>query len=222
WEAERSADDDEASFPGFESWLTQRQLGRIEAGKWVPNAAAILLHGKSPQDHMPGATIDMVRYSGVDVDGAISSRRLASSTLSDQLEVAWAWVSAQIESVTTDNPGIRQIFAPMYPLEALKELVRNLVQHRQYEGTHAPSRIEWFDGRIEFSNPGGPFGRASEGEFGTNSDYRNPLITARLVESGYVEQLGRGIRRVRRQLEQNGNPPLEVAVDGFTRVTVRR
>jgi predicted HTH transcriptional regulator len=41
------------------------------------------------------------------------------------------------------------------------------------------------------------------------------------VELGYVQQLGRGIRRVRLQLERLGCPPLEVTTDGFTRVTVR-
>ena len=70
--------------------------------------------------------------------------------------------------------------------------------------------------------PGGPFGRAAEGDFGTNSDYRNPLLTSRLVAEGYVQQLGRGVRRARTQLEKNGNPPLEVETDGFTRVIVRR
>ena len=44
---------------------------------------------------------------------------------------------------------------------------------------------------------------------------------AGLVEMGYVQQLGRGIRRVRLQLERNGNPPLEVEKDGFTRLIVR-
>ena len=112
--------------------------------------------------------------------------------------------------------------SPSAELKALKELLRNMVQHRQYEGTNAPGRIEWFTDRIEFSNPGGPFGRAAEGDFGTNSDYRNPLLTSRLVAEGYVQQLGRGVRRARSQLEQNGNPPMDVETDGFTRVIVWR
>jgi len=43
-----------------------------------------------------------------------------------------------------------------------------------------------------------------------------------LAAEGYVERLGRGIRRARLQLERNGNPPLQVETDGFTRVVVRR
>lgn len=96
-----------------------------------------------------------------------------------------------------------------------------MLQHRQYDATHAPARIEWYQDRIELSNPGAPFGRASAGEFGAESDYRNPNLTRHLVELGYVQKLGRGVRLVRRQLERNGNPPLAVEVDGFTRVIVR-
>lgn len=190
--------------------------------RFVPNAATVLVLGKSPQDHLPAAWVDLVRYGGPDRDAAILSRRAATGTVPDQLEAGWTWLALQMETIPAEPSGIRAAFVPLYPEEALKELLRNLVQHRLYEGTHAPGRVEWFEDRIEFSNPGGPFGRASEGEFGEHSDYRNPLLTARLVAAGYVQQLGRGVRRARLQLECNGNPALEVDTDGFTRVTVRR
>jgi ATP-dependent DNA helicase RecG len=133
----------------------------------------------------------------------------------------WAQLSAHLVSLPVAAEGIRTVYRPEYPLEALRELARNLVQHRLYEGTHAPGRVEWFNHRIVFSNPGGPFGQAGEGEFGSHADYRNPTITRWLVELGYVEQLGRGIRLVKRMLAQNGNPDLAVEIDGFTSVTVR-
>jgi ATP-dependent DNA helicase RecG len=91
-----------------------------------------------------------------------------------------------------------------------------------YEGTNAPARVEWFTDRVVFSNPGGPFGRASEDAFGEHSDYRNPRLTGGLLELGYVQRLGRGVRRIEKQLRANGNPPLLVETDGFTSITVRR
>lgn len=218
----RDTDEDPGSFPAFESWLVQRQYGTGGDGQFIPNAASVLLFGKSPQDHLPSAWIDCVRYRGAGYDADIVSRRSVSGTLTDQLDVGWSWLAAQIENVPVASDGIRSAFGPNYPEDALKELLRNLVQHRLYEGTNAPGRVEWFEDRIEFSNPGGPFGRASEGEFGSNSDYRNPLLTARLVAAGYVQQLGRGVRRAQLLLQKNANPPLEVQTDGFTRVTVRR
>ncbi len=222
YQAERGADEDSATYPGWEDWLTTRRgLGQMIAGIWRPTAAAVLLHGKSPQDWLPGAVVEFVRYAGRDVDSPVIARRTATGTLSGQLEILWAQIEAHVDEIPVAGEGIREGFAPRYPLEALKELARNLVQHRMYEGTNAPGRVEWYDDRIEFSNPGGPFGRASEGVFGEHSDYRNPSVTKGLVELGYVQQLGRGIRRVRLQLERLGCPPLEVTTDGFTRVTVR-
>jgi ATP-dependent DNA helicase RecG len=217
-------DDDTETFPSLEAWLTQHQLGRPVSGVWRPNPAALLLYGVSPQSWLPGATVEFVRYAGTDVDSDIVARKTITGTLADQLEGIWTQLNAHLRLIPDHDgkAGMVERFVPEYPLEALKELARNLVQHRLYESTHAPGRVEWYADRIEISNPGGPFGRASEGELGEHSDYRNPIITAGLVEMGYVQQLGRGVRRVRLLLERNGNPPLEVEKDGFTRVAVRR
>lgn len=222
YEAARDGDHDPESFPDLEAWLTRRDLGRTVQDVWIPNAAAILLFGQNPQSFFPGATIEFARYGGMDVDAPVAARKTINGPLPDQLEGIWAQLTAHLVSVPVSSEGIRTLYRPEYPLEALRELARNLVQHRLYEGTNSPGRVEWFDDRITFSNPGGPFGHASEGEFGSHADYRNPTITRWLVELGYVEQLGRGVRLVRRMLAQNGNPDLVVETDGYTTVTVRK
>lgn len=221
YDAAKENDHDPESFPDLEAWLTSKDLGRTVRGTWVPNAAAILLFGEIPQRFFPGAVVEFVRYGGVDVADPVALRKTINGTLTDQLEALWAQINTQLVSVPAPPEGIRTPYKPAYPLEALRELARNLVQHRLYEGTNAPARVEWFEDRIIFVNPGGPFGHASEGEFGSHADYRNPTVTRWLVETGYVEQLGRGIRLVRRMLDQNGNPNLEVETDGYTNITVR-
>jgi ATP-dependent DNA helicase RecG len=222
YETERNDDGDPDTFPSFTKWLTSRQLGTDRGGRWRPNAAAMLVHGISPQDVIPGAFLELVRYGGVDVDAVIVNRKTVSGTIIAQLEAAWLWLEGNLVDEPAGERGMVSAFSAEYPLDALKELVRNLLQHRQYEGTNAPARIEWYSDRIELTNPGSPFGRASEGELGEHSDYRNPLLTGLLVRLGYVERLGRGIRRVRKLLRDAGLPPLEVVTNGFTRVIVRR
>lgn len=222
YDAAKSEVDDAESFPSLTRWLVQKNLGRGSDADFCPTAAALLVYGKSPQDHLPGAVIELVRYAGVDVDSPVTLRKTITGTVPQQLEAAKAQLDALCVSRPVRDDGVRTVYREEYPPKALHELVRNLVQHRQYEGTNAPSRIEWYDDRVEFVNPGGPFGRASEGEFGSHSDYRNPTLTQLLVDSGYVEQLGRGVRLVRAQLAKNGNPPLEAETNGFTRVVVRR
>lgn len=222
YDAAREQVEDPDEFPTLEQWLTQVQLGLTVKGVWTPNACALLMFGKSVQSFFPGARVEFVRYAGTDVDALPSWRKTVTGSLPQQLDSLWTQMSAHVADVPTASSGIRSRFVAEYPLEALKELVRNMIQHRLYESTNALGRIEWYDDRIEFSNPGGPFMSAAEGEFGSHSDYRNPAITMWLKQLHYVEQLGRGVRRVRRLLEKNGNPPLDVEVDGFTRVIVRR
>lgn len=217
--AERLEDGDPASFPAFEEWLSvRRSLGEIVRGTFVPTAAALLAYGKSPQSHFPGAFVDVVRYLGEGVDAEPAWRKIVTGQVGSQISTLLRFLEGEIRSSLPGGDVVGNGFIPDYPIQAIDELVRNLVQHRLYEGTNAPSRVEIFDGRIELSNPGGPFGRASEDEFGAHSDYRNPALTAILVDQGYVRQLGRGVRRARSALEKNGNPPLGVEIDGFTRV----
>lgn len=222
YDAAKETDDEQDSFPPLENWLMQRQLVERIDGAWRPNHTALLAYGRSPQTVLPGAYVDFIRYTGTDVDAEITSRKTAMGTLSDQLDVLWAQLEANNSSTPLHSTGLQAPFINDYPPKALKELARNLVQHRAYEGTNAPSRVEWYDDRIEFSNPGAPFGRASEGTFGEHSDYRNPTITATLAALGYVEAAGRGIRRVRLALERAGYPDIDVVTNGFTRITIRR
>lgn len=218
----RDDDDDSESFPALEHWLVQQDLGRWREGRFVPTATALLVFGKDPQARLPGAYVDLVRYAGTDVDATVAHRLLARGTVPNQLDALWQRLHHEILTVPRDKRGIVEGFVEEYPFAALEELVRNLVQHRAYDATNAPSRVEWFDDRVELTNPGGPFGQASEGELGAHSDYRNPTLTRHLSELGYVQKLGRGLRRVRAQLERHGCPPLEVETDGYTRIVVRR
>jgi ATP-dependent DNA helicase RecG len=221
YDVARHSDEDDQTFPEFEKWLGQKNLARLVDGIWVPTTAAVLVYGVDPLTYLPGALVEFARYDGVDVDSTVTSRRTITGDLCDQLETIWAQLNANNSQVVAKEQGIRTPYPPEYPVEALRELARNQVQHRLYEGTNAPGRINWFKDRIEFYNPGGPYGQAKEGEFGDQADYRNPTITNLLVELGYVERLGRGIQRVRQLLEKNGNPPFEVRTDGYTVITIR-
>lgn len=221
YESARQVNGEGDTYPGFERWMGQSNLARKLDGAWLPTSAAVLVYGLDPLSYLPGALVEFVRYDGVDVDSDVIARRTVTGDLPGQLETLWTQLNVNNAEVPAGEDGIRTQYLSAYPIEALKELARNLIQHRQYEGTNAPARISWFADRIEFNNPGGPYGQARQGEFGDHTDYRNPTITNLLVELGYVERLGRGIFRVRNLLEKNGNPALEVRTDGFTVVTVR-
>jgi len=100
------------------------------------------------------------------------------------------------------------------PLPALQQLARNAILHRDYESTHAPVRINWFENRIEIHSPGGAFGQVTPENFGTPglTDYRNPHLAEAMRVLGYVQRFGVGLEIARRELSKNGNPGAEFAV----------
>jgi predicted HTH transcriptional regulator len=53
------------------------------------------------------------------------------------------------------------------------------------------------------------------------ADYRNPLITKYVVDLGYIEQFGGGVRRVKAALEKNSNPTLELDTNGHIKLVLR-
>ncbi|MCC9307584.1 putative DNA binding domain-containing protein [Kitasatospora sp. RB6PN24] len=125
--------------------------------------------------------------------------------------------------LTVEAGGFREQQRPDYPFDALRELCMNAIMHRNYETSYAPTRIAWFEDRIEVTNPGGPYGQVRSDNFDRVNDYRNPSLAAAMKSLGYVNRFGRGIGRVRASLQRNGNPPAEFLVDQSSWfVTVRR
>jgi len=95
-----------------------------------------------------------------------------------------------------------------YPVDALRQLVRNAVMHRNYEGTHAPVRVHWFSDRVSVWSPGGLYGQVNKENFRTGvTDYRNPLVAEVMHHLGFAQRFGMGIPLAPKRLAENGNPP---------------
>ncbi len=85
-----------------------------------------------------------------------------------------------------------------YPLEAIREIVMNMIIHRDYMQA-GDSIIKIYDDRIEFFNPGNlpdsiTIEKLLNGIY--ISDCRNKLISKIFKEIGMVEKYGSGIRRI--------------------------
>ncbi|MFH9295366.1 ATP-binding protein [Streptomyces sp. NPDC017520] len=188
----------------------------------TPTALGLLTVGLDPSSSIPGAYVQFVRYEGVDLDAPVADEQ--------ELRQNLIGTAARLEPLLRSNlrtrivgDGFRETPQPDYPLEALREICMNALMHRNYETSYAPTRIVWFDDRIEVTNPGGPFGQVRDDNFDLVTDYRNPSLAAALKGLGYVNRFGRGIGRVRAALERNGNPPAEFQVDDSSwAVTLRR
>ncbi len=110
-----------------------------------------------------------------------------------------------------------------YPMDAIREIVVNMIVHRNYQSSN-DSIIKIFDDRIEFFNPGKLSGELTIEKIKTGkykSFLRNKQIAGAFKEANIIEKYGTGIKRVIESFQAYGleEPLFESFQDGF-QVTV--
>lgn len=180
-----------------------------------PTVLGLMILGKDSRQFLPGAYVQFLRIDGTELSDPIKDQKEIGGSLIDQLRLLDEILQAHVSVAVDLTSGATEVRQPDYPLAALQQLVRNAILHRTYESTHAPVRLTWFNDRIEIQNPGGPYGQVSRENFGQPgiTDYRNPHLAEAMKNLGYVQRFGVGIQVARRELQKNGNPPLEYSVE---------
>ena len=168
----------------------------------VPTVLGLLVCGKEPVDWLPGAYTQFLRLNGPDLSAPILDEDTIHGTVADQiLRLEEKLAIHNVREVRFARSD-RESRVEEYPLDALRQLVRNAYLHRTYEATHAPVRVYWFSDRIEIHNPGGPYGTVTMDNFGQPglTDYRNPNLAEALRALGFVQRFGAGIPIARSRL----------------------
>jgi len=170
----------------------------------TPTVLGLLVIGKSPADWIAGAYIQFLRLAGDDLTAPVADEEAIYGTVADQIRRLEEKLAAHNTRSVRFSDVAAEARKEAYPLDALRQLVRNAQMHRSYEATHTPVRVYWFDDRIEIHNPGGPFGSVTPENFGQPgiTDYRNPNLAEALRALGYVQRFGAGIAIARKQLGQ--------------------
>lgn len=178
---------------------TKLALGETDS---TPTVLGLLVAGRVPADWIPGAYTQFLRVAGVDLSGPVADEAVIHGTVADQIRRLEEKLAAhQVHGVRFADVD-REARSERYPMEALRQLVRNAFMHRSYEATNAPVRVYWFDDRLEIHNPGGPFGSVTPENFGQPgvTDYRNPNLAEALRALGFVQRFSAGIPVARKAL----------------------
>ncbi len=177
----------------------------------TPTVLGLLAIGKSPQDFLPGAVIQFLRIDGTELTDPVIDEENIGGALVEMLRRAEEKLKAHNRAAVDITSAPTHRITLTYPPAALQQILYNAVLHRTYESTNAPIRIYWFNNRIEMNSPGGPYGNVTNENFGKPgiTDYRNPDLCDVLKTFGFVQAFGRGIATARKEMEKNGNPPLE-------------
>ena len=200
----------------------QMQSLRLLDLKGHPTVASLLILGKNPRNRFSGAYIQFIRFEGEELTSTVKTQEEVSGTLPDQIQQIEKILSAHISKPLVLT-GTTHIQSEDYPFEALSQLVRNAVIHRDYNSTN-PIRIYWFSDRIEIQSPGGLYGEVNKDNFGKEgvTSYRNPTIAEALKNLGFIERFGFGIPLAKKILRENGNPNPKFQSEGaFVWVTIK-
>ena len=95
----------------------------------------------------------------------------------------------------------------------------SIIEFFQNEGR---VRVEIFDDRVDIVNPGGVCKGITHENFGTISITRNSIVASMLHRSGYIEQMGTGIKRMRNAARDAQVAEPEFELSGFFKVTFKR
>jgi ATP-dependent DNA helicase RecG len=161
--------------------------------------AGILCFGRQPQLVFPRAVVDLVHYRGHDpVSFEVTHlEKNIGGTIFEQITrvESYLWTNTY-HGMTLDSTSAQRIELHEYPRVVLRELVVNMLAHRDYSTAMSASRVMLFRDRIEWLNPGGLPAGITVKDLRAVHAARNPIILSILYEAGYVEAIGQGIDTV--------------------------
>jgi ATP-dependent DNA helicase RecG len=180
-------------------YLTKKRCVITEGEATLATPAGILCFGHQPQEIFPRAVVDLVHYHGLDAVSfeVTHLEKDIGGTIFDQIArvEAYLWTNTH-HGMTVDNTGAQRIELHEYPRVVIRELVVNMLAHRDYANALSASRVLLFRNRIEWLNPGGLPAGVTIKDILAAQAARNPIILSILYESGYVEAIGQGIDTV--------------------------
>ena len=194
-------------------FLRKQEL--IRDGK-ISNAGYLLF----TENDTAMTTIELGRFQSSTI---IKDSARTKSDIISQVEQVLDYIKKHINKKIVLTGAAENEQRWQYPLEALREIVLNMIVHRDYRAA-ADSIIKIFDNRIEFYNPGSlPSNITIPDLLSDNyvSSPRNKKIADFFKDLGLIEKYGSGIQRVLRQFQQEGlpSPLIETIADGI-RITV--
>ena len=149
------------------------------------------------------ATIELGRFSA---PALIKDAVTLRSDLFSEIEEVFNFIKKHInkEYIITGNPQREERW--QYPLDALREIIVNMIVHRDYMH-YGDSSVKIYDNHIEFFNPGGlpdtiTIQQLVQGNY--ISQTRNKKLAAMFKEAGVIEKYGSGIKRIQQQFIAHG------------------
>lgn len=173
--------------------------------------AGILCFGRDPQAILPHAVVDIGHYRGSEAVSfdVVHLEKGIGATIIDQLRRVeeYVWRNTH-HGMGLAERGLERVELHEYPLAVIRELVVNLLAHRDYTLIGSAARVALYRNRIEWISPGGLPPGVTIANLLEAQTSRNPGLQMILHEAGLVEAFGQGLDTVVAVLrEEEMQPP---------------
>ena len=182
----------------IEYLLHKRCLVPID-GVLYGTIAGLMCFGHDPQAVLPNAVVDIGHYRGVEAVSfeVVHLEKNIRGTIFDQLGRVeeYLWRNTH-HGMNLSQRGLERIEIDEYPRAVIRELVVNMLAHRDYTVIGSSARVMLFRNRIEWISPGGLPPGVNIDNLLDVQFARNATMLKILHEAGYVESFGQGLDTV--------------------------
>lgn len=180
-----------------------KKLGLIKEQQSVllpTNALVLFADYESRKELFPYSKIECARFKGVSTDTKIDDK-----TISEQIAQQPAEALKFIQRHVDQGSRIEGVYTKgrwEYPMDAIREALRNAVVHRDYSLTGRDIKVAIYDDMIEITSPGmlPPSIDFKEME-ARQSDIRNKVIAPIFKHMGIIDQWGNRLKIISNELK---------------------
>lgn len=192
-----------------EKYLQQIGLAEYSPGGLRLKRASLLLFAKDIQRWHPRCQVRIIKVHGNALKAGgeynVTSDEFVQGNIFDLLVRSWEELRPFLAYKTQFSHDIRFEQSYTYPEWACREALVNAIAHRDYVIQNSID-IFIFDDRMEIKSPGALLSTITVDQLlkleGVHES-RNSLVARALRESGYMRELGEGMKRIFRLMEES-------------------
>src|SRR4029079_3589766 len=138
--------------------LDQRRCLATAGNERLATLAGLICFGHNPQELFPRAVVDIGHYRGLETVSyeVVHMEKDIGGTIFDQLTrvETYLWNNTH-HGMTLADGSLQRVPVHEYPAAVIRELIVNLLAHRDYANGLSAARVQLFGNRIEWVSPGG-------------------------------------------------------------------
>jgi ATP-dependent DNA helicase RecG len=164
----------------------------------------LLIFGKRIDNILPQSGISFAHFNGNDITEELIDKKQIVGNLPELVEQTLVVLRNNIKTPSNISGAVRDE-KEIYPSIVLREALVNAVVHRNYSITGSKIRVLMFSDRIEFHSPGKLPNTVTTEKMKVGVSYaRNPFLVKYMENLRYIDQLGRGIPMIMKNMKNLG------------------